>query len=33
MQPTVRIAATGSYVPPKILTNQDLVDMGLDTSN
>jgi 3-oxoacyl-[acyl-carrier-protein] synthase-3 len=29
----VRIIGTGSYVPPKILTNQDLVNMGLDTSN
>lgn len=30
---TIRILGTGSYVPPKILTNNDLVDMGLDTSD
>lgn len=29
----VRIAGTGSYVPPKRLTNQDLQNMGLDTSD
>ncbi len=30
---TIRILGTGSYVPPKILTNDDLVAMGLDTSD
>jgi len=30
---TLRILGTGSFVPPKILTNNDLVDMGLDTSD
>ena len=30
---TVRILGTGSYVPPKILTNFDLQKMGLDTSD
>jgi len=30
---TIRILGTGSYVPPKILTNEDLVTMGLDTSD
>jgi 3-oxoacyl-[acyl-carrier-protein] synthase-3 len=30
---TPRILGTGSYVPPKVLTNADLVDMGLDTSD
>jgi len=30
---TIRILGTGSYVPPRILTNQDLVAMGLDTSD
>lgn len=30
---SLRILGTGSYVPPKILTNNDLVDMGLDTSD
>ena len=29
----VRIIGTGSYVPPKILTNHDLQKMGLDTSD
>jgi len=29
----VAILGTGSYVPPKILTNQDLEAMGLDTSD
>lgn len=29
----VRILGTGSYVPPKILTNDDLVALGLDTSD
>ncbi|MCD6361475.1 MAG: 3-oxoacyl-ACP synthase, partial [Armatimonadetes bacterium] len=27
------IKGTGMYVPPKILTNDDLVAMGLDTSD
>jgi 3-oxoacyl-[acyl-carrier-protein] synthase-3 len=30
---TVRILGTGSYVPPKVLTNLDLQKMGLDTSD
>jgi 3-oxoacyl-[acyl-carrier-protein] synthase-3 len=30
---TVRILGTGSYVPPKILTNFDLEKMGLDTTD
>ena len=30
---TLRILGTGSYLPPKILTNHDLVAMGLDTSD
>jgi 3-oxoacyl-[acyl-carrier-protein] synthase-3 len=30
---TVRILGTGSYVPPKIVTNDDLARMGLDTSD
>lgn len=30
---TIRILGTGSFVPPKVLNNQDLVDMGLDTSD
>jgi 3-oxoacyl-[acyl-carrier-protein] synthase III len=30
---TIRILGTGSHVPSKILTNQDLVAMGLDTSD
>lgn len=30
---TVRILGTGSYVPPKVLTNMDLQKMGLDTSD
>ena len=30
---TIRILGTGSYVPPKILTNDDLVAQGLDTSD
>ena len=29
----IRILGTGSYVPPRVLTNQDLVAMGLDTSD
>jgi 3-oxoacyl-[acyl-carrier-protein] synthase-3 len=29
----VRILGTGSYVPPKIVTNDDLARMGLDTSD
>ena len=27
------IASTGFYVPPRRVTNQDLVDMGIDTTN
>ena len=30
---SVRILATGSYLPPKRLTNSDLANMGLDTSD
>lgn len=30
---SVRILGTGSYVPPKVLTNFDLEKMGLDTSD
>ena len=30
---SVRILGTGSYVPPKRLTNFDLQEMGLDTSD
>ena len=30
---SVRIIGTGSYVPPKVLTNFDLQRMGLDTSD
>jgi 3-oxoacyl-[acyl-carrier-protein] synthase-3 len=30
---TIRILGTGSYVPPRVLTNQDLVATGLDTSD
>ena len=30
---TIRILGTGSYVPPRVLTNRDLVAMGLDTSD
>lgn len=30
---SVRILGTGSYVPPKILTNHDLQKMGLDTTD
>lgn len=29
----IRILGTGSYVPPKVLTNNDLQAMGLDTSD
>ena len=29
----IRILGTGSYVPPKKLTNFDLQEMGLDTSD
>ncbi len=29
----IRILGTGSYVPPKILTNHDLQQMGLDTTD
>jgi len=30
---TVRIIGTGSYLPPTILTNFDLQEMGLDTTD
>lgn len=30
---TMRILGTGSYLPPKVLTNDDLVAMGLDTTD
>jgi 3-oxoacyl-[acyl-carrier-protein] synthase-3 len=30
---SIRIIGTGSYVPPKVLTNFDLEKMGLDTSD
>ena len=30
---SIRILGTGSYVPPKRLKNDDLVNMGLDTSD
>ncbi len=30
---TVRILGTGSYIPPKVLTNFDLEEMDLDTSD
>jgi len=30
---TIRILGTGSYLPPRVLTNLDLVEMGLDTSD
>jgi 3-oxoacyl-[acyl-carrier-protein] synthase-3 len=30
---TIRIIGTGSYLPPKILTNFDLGEMGLDTTD
>jgi len=30
---TVRILGTGSYIPPKVLTNFDLEKMDIDTSN
>jgi 3-oxoacyl-[acyl-carrier-protein] synthase-3 len=30
---TIRILGTGSYVPARVLTNADLVEMGLDTSD
>ena len=30
---TVRILGTGSYLPPQVLTNQDLAARGLDTSD
>jgi len=31
--PSVRILGTGSYVPPKVLSNFDIQNMGLDTSD
>ncbi|RLC22004.1 MAG: ketoacyl-ACP synthase III, partial [Deltaproteobacteria bacterium] len=30
---SIRILGTGSYVPPKVLTNFDLQKMGLDTTD
>jgi 3-oxoacyl-[acyl-carrier-protein] synthase-3 len=33
MVQSIRILGTGSYVPPKRLTNVDLQDMGLDTTD
>lgn len=30
---TIRILGTGSFVPARVLTNADLVEMGLDTSD
>jgi 3-oxoacyl-[acyl-carrier-protein] synthase-3 len=30
---TIRMLGTGSYVPPRVLTNDDLVATGLDTSD
>ena len=30
---TVRILGTGSFVPPQVVTNDDLVRRGLDTSD
>lgn len=30
---SIRILGTGSYLPPRVLTNDDLVRMGLDTSD
>ncbi len=30
---SVRILGTGSYVPPKVLTNTDLQNMGIDTTD
>lgn len=30
---TIRILGTGSSVPPKILTNDDLINLGLDTTD
>ncbi len=30
---TIRILGTGSYLPRKVLTNQDLTQMGLDTND
>jgi len=30
---TIRILGTGSYLPPKVLTNFDLQEMGLDTTD
>jgi 3-oxoacyl-[acyl-carrier-protein] synthase-3 len=31
--PSIRVRGTGSYVPPKVLSNHDLEAMGLDTSD
>lgn len=33
MMKTIRILGTGSFVPPKILSNFDIEAMGIDTSN
>ena len=30
---TVRVLGTGSYLPPKVLTNSDLVNRGLATTD
>jgi 3-oxoacyl-[acyl-carrier-protein] synthase-3 len=30
---SIRILGTGSYVPPRVLTNLDLQKMGLDTTD
>lgn len=30
---TVKILGTGSYLPPKVMTNADLMQMGLDTTD
>ena len=30
---SIRILGTGSYLPPRVLTNHDLVKMGLDTTH
>ncbi|MGD8256583.1 MAG: 3-oxoacyl-ACP synthase, partial [Desulfobacterales bacterium] len=30
---SVRILGTGSYLPPRVLTNFDLEKMGLDTTD
>ena len=30
---SIRILGTGSYVPPQVLTNQDLEKMDIDTTD